>query len=145
MLKELRELAATHEATLSRTSAPAPAARAEAEGDASAYGMATRLAHPKGKGKGDPYNASSPVLYQTATFELDPKTMSGEYDYTRSGNPTRHMLEEQMADLEGATKVPPQPRLPPFCYAPIHAAIPRRRGEVSRDHLVIPLEFCDPL
>ena len=70
----------------------------------SAYGMATRLAHPKGKGKGDPFNASSPVLYQTATFELDSVTMSGDYDYTRSGNPTRHMLEEQMADLEGAAR-----------------------------------------
>jgi len=44
------------------------------------------------------------VLYQTATFELDAESMSGEYDYTRSGNPTRHMLEEQMADLEGATR-----------------------------------------
>ena len=66
--------------------------------------LATRLAHPKGKGKGDPYNASSPVLYQTATFELDNQTLSGDYDYTRSGNPTRHMLEEQMADLEGATR-----------------------------------------
>lgn len=70
----------------------------------SSYGMATRLAHPKGKGKGDPFNASSPVLYQTATFELDSVTMSGDYDYTRSGNPTRHMLEEQMADLEGAAR-----------------------------------------
>ena len=29
---------------------------------------------------------------------------AGPYDYTRSGNPTRHMLEEQMADLEGATR-----------------------------------------
>ena len=46
----------------------------------------------------------SPVLYQTATFELDAEGLSGEYDYTRSGNPTRHMLEEQMAELEGATK-----------------------------------------
>ena len=27
--------------------------------------------------------ASSPVLYQTATFELDSVSMSGEYDYTR--------------------------------------------------------------
>lgn len=27
-----------------------------------------------------------------------------EYDYTRSGNPTREMLETQMADLEGGTR-----------------------------------------
>ncbi len=26
--------------------------------------------HAQGKGKGDPYKASGPVLYQTATFEL---------------------------------------------------------------------------
>ena len=95
MLAELRELAATYEATLSRTSAPAPpAARAAAAGvhaaaAADVVGIATRLAHPKGKGKGDPYNASSPVLYQTATFELDAKTMEGPYDYTRSGAPPR--------------------------------------------------------
>ena len=102
MLAELRELAATYEATLSRTSAPAPpAARAAAAGvhaaaAADAVGIATRLAHPKGKGKGDPYNASSPVLYQTATFELDAKTMEGPYDYTRSGaRPSPH---------EGATQ-----------------------------------------
>jgi len=68
----------------------------------SAYGMATRLCHPKGKSKGDPYNASSPVLYQTATFELPGVLEGGEFDYTRSGNPTREMLETQMADLEGA-------------------------------------------
>lgn len=66
------------------------------------YGLATRLCHPKGKGKGDPYNASSPVLYQTATFELPGVMEGGEFDYTRSGNPTRQQLETQMADLEGA-------------------------------------------
>ena len=27
-----------------------------------------------------------------------------EYDYTRSGKPTREMLETQMADLEGGTR-----------------------------------------
>lgn len=70
------------------------------------YGMATRLAHPAGKGKGDPFNASSPVLYQTATFELDPQTLSGDYDYSRSGNPTRHMIEEQVCHIS--------PHLPTF-------------------------------
>merc|ERR1719393_801703 len=83
---------------------PAAAAAPAAEAMRGGYAMATKLAHPAGKGKGDPHNASSPVLYQTATFELDSTTLTGEYDYTRSGNPTRHMLEEQMADLEGATK-----------------------------------------
>ena len=70
----------------------------------SAFGLATRLCHPAGKGKGDPYKASSPVLYQTATFELPSVTEGGEYDYTRSGNPTRDQLQDQMADLEGADR-----------------------------------------
>lgn len=33
----------------------------------------------------DQYGASSTPIYQTATF----KGVNGEYDYTRSGNPTR--------------------------------------------------------
>ena len=73
MLSELRELAASFSGA---RSAMAPAAASAAAPPASGYGMATRLAHPKGKGKGDPFNASSPVLYQTATFELDPKNLS---------------------------------------------------------------------
>ena len=76
----------------------------EASGSKSGYGLATRLCHPKGKGKGDPYNASGPVLYQTATFELPGVMEGGEFDYSRSGNPTREMLETQMADLEGADR-----------------------------------------
>lgn len=36
----------------------------------------------------DQYGASSTPIYQTATF----KGMDGQYDYTRSGNPTRGAL-----------------------------------------------------
>lgn len=36
----------------------------------------------------DQYGASSVPIYQTATF----KGLNGEYDYTRSGNPTRTAL-----------------------------------------------------
>jgi cystathionine beta-lyase len=43
-----------------------------------------------------------PPIYQTATFEQPTATEFGEYDYTRSGNPTRTLLQEQLADLEGA-------------------------------------------
>lgn len=39
-------------------------------------------------GHKDPYGASSVPIYQTATF----KGMDGQYDYTRSGNPTRTHL-----------------------------------------------------
>ncbi|KAJ3347085.1 cystathionine beta-lyase, partial [Kappamyces sp. JEL0680] len=37
----------------------------------------------------DPYNASSMPIYQTATFKQSSATEMGEYDYSRSGNPTR--------------------------------------------------------
>jgi cystathionine beta-lyase len=52
----------------------------------------------------DPYAATVPPIYQTATF-LQPSAVAfGEYDYTRSGNPTRTLLEEQMAALEGGRR-----------------------------------------
>ena len=42
------------------------------------------------------------ILHQTATFGQASATEGGaEYDYTRSGNPTRAQLEAQVADLEG--------------------------------------------
>ena len=50
----------------------------------------------------DSYGAIVPPIYQTATFEQPTATELGEYDYTRSGNPTRTLLEEQLADLEDA-------------------------------------------
>jgi len=54
-------------------------------------------------GRGDDaHGAIVPPIYQTATFEQPTATEFGEYDYTRSGNPTRALLEEQLADLEGA-------------------------------------------
>jgi cystathionine beta-lyase len=49
------------------------------------------------------HGAIVPPIYQTATFEQPNATEFGEYDYTRSGNPTRSLLEEQLADLEGAS------------------------------------------
>src|SRR6266496_1638670 len=49
----------------------------------------------------DPYGAMAPPIYQTATFQQQTASEFGEYDYTRSGNPTRHLLERQLANLEG--------------------------------------------
>ena len=49
----------------------------------------------------DPYGAVSPPIYQTATFRQPTASEFGEYDYTRSGNPTRSLLETQLAILEG--------------------------------------------
>src|SRR6476620_1296286 len=50
----------------------------------------------------DQFGSISPPIYQTATFEQPTATEFGEFDYTRSGNPTRSLLETQLADLEGA-------------------------------------------
>jgi cystathionine beta-lyase len=50
----------------------------------------------------DAYGAIVPPIYQTATFEQPTATEFREFDYTRSGNPTRTLLEQQLADLEDA-------------------------------------------
>jgi cystathionine beta-lyase len=49
----------------------------------------------------DLFGAVVPPIYQTATFRQPSATEFGEYDYTRSGNPTRTLLESQIAELEG--------------------------------------------
>lgn len=49
----------------------------------------------------DPFGAVSPPIYQTATFRQPSATEFGEYDYTRTANPTRAQAEEQIAALEG--------------------------------------------
>lgn len=67
------------------------------------YKAATVLLHPTFKTE-DPFNASSPPLYQTATFGQPSSTTFLKYDYTRSGNPTRDVLEMHMAELEGADR-----------------------------------------
>jgi len=51
----------------------------------------------------DPHGAIVPPIYQTATFRQPGASEFGEYDYTRSGNPTRTLLEQQLAELEGGT------------------------------------------
>lgn len=53
---------------------------------------------------GDPHAPVSTPIYQTATFEQESALAFGRYDYTRSGNPTRTVLEDQLARLEGASR-----------------------------------------
>ncbi len=50
----------------------------------------------------DPYCSVSPPIYQTATFGQPSADEFGEYDYSRTGNPTRSLVERQIARLEGA-------------------------------------------
>src|SRR5919202_412827 len=60
---------------------------------------ATRCVHLESES--DPYSAVAPPIYQTATFRQPTATEFGEYDYTRTANPTRSLLEQQLAALEG--------------------------------------------
>jgi cystathionine beta-lyase len=53
---------------------------------------------------GDPHRAVTTPIYQTATFEQESALEFSEYDYSRSGNPTRAVLEQQLADLEHGTR-----------------------------------------
>ena len=44
-----------------------------------------------------------PPIYQTATYTLEKLGKDKGFDYTRSSNPTRSVLEENLAALEGGT------------------------------------------
>lgn len=50
----------------------------------------------------DAYAANSTPIYQTATFAQATLTNANRFDYSRSGNPTRSVLENQLANLESA-------------------------------------------
>ncbi len=47
------------------------------------------------------YNSVTTPIYPTSTFYYDAIGKNKGYDYTRSGNPTRTALEENLASLEG--------------------------------------------
>ena len=58
---------------------------------AAAYGVATDAA----------FGAIAPPLYLSSTFAFAGFERAREYDYGRSGNPTREMLAQALAKLEG--------------------------------------------
>jgi cystathionine beta-lyase len=87
----------------SKVDTPAAAAAA-AGGSSSRWHLDTQLLHPELSTVQDPYHASGVPLYQTATYAQPSATEGGPFDYTRSGNPTRTILEEQWAALEGADR-----------------------------------------
>ncbi len=47
------------------------------------------------------YGAISVPIYQTSTFAFEDVGKTRGYDYTRTGNPTRKVLEDTIAQLEG--------------------------------------------
>ncbi len=52
---------------------------------------------------GDPHRAVATPIYQTATFDQESAGEFGRFDYSRSGNPTREVLEKHLCRLEGAS------------------------------------------
>ena len=48
--------------------------------------------------------AISTSICQTSTFAFKDYNQPGEYDYSRTGNPTRNVLEDAIANLEGGNK-----------------------------------------
>ncbi|OCA90554.1 cystathionine gamma-synthase [Bacillus sp. FJAT-27225] len=48
--------------------------------------------------------SANPPLYYSSTFHQNQFDSFGDFDYSRSGNPTRQVLEETIADLEGGVK-----------------------------------------
>jgi len=48
--------------------------------------------------------AISTSICQTSTFVFEDYNQPGEYDYSRTGNPTRNALEDAVANLEGGNK-----------------------------------------
>ena len=64
---------------------------------------------------GDRFTPANTPIYQTATFRQQDATEFGEYDYSRSGNPTRAAVERQIAALESGTRG--------FCFSTGLAAI----------------------
>lgn len=60
----------------------------------------TRCVHV-GVDKDDTFNSCITPIYPTSTFRFESLGKTKGYDYTRSGNPTRRALEENIASLEG--------------------------------------------
>ncbi|KAK3719266.1 cystathionine beta-lyase [Vermiconidia calcicola] len=75
---------------------PSPAPSSPSTGHK--YALATELVYTESN---DQHNASSMPIYQSATFKGGP---GQEYDYTRSGNPTRTHLERHLAKIMNANR-----------------------------------------
>lgn len=54
-----------------------------------------------GVNKDPRYGSVTTPIYPTSTFEWNNVEDSGEYEYTRAGNPTRAAMEESIAAMEG--------------------------------------------
>lgn len=89
----------------------------------------TRLVHTPRQNDNDTGAVTVPI-YKATTFEYPAIGAPVTDDYSRSGNPTRRALEQQLADLEGGTAG--------FAFASGMAAIHATLAIFKRgDHLII--------
>ncbi len=96
------------------------------------YRIATRLVHQKQDR--DPHTGASTVpIYQASTYH-HPQGEAGEFDYARSGNPSRRQVEEAVALLEGA-------RFGFACSSGMAATGTALSLLRSGDHLIAPLDL----
>ncbi len=91
---------------------------------AAAYGVATDVA----------FGAVAPPLYLSSTFAFAGFEQAREYDYGRSGNPTREMLAQALAKLEGGAGA--------VVTATGMAAVDLILGQLRPDDLVIAPHDC---
>ncbi len=76
------------------------------------------------------HGAVMPPIYQTSTFAFEGFDKPREFDYTRSGNPTRKALQECLAALEGGSAA--------FAFSTGMAAIATALWSFnSGDHLIV--------
>lgn len=95
-------------------------------------GFATRAIHA-GQDADPATGAVVPPIYQVSTYKQDGVGgLRGGYEYSRSGNPTRHALEQALAAAEGGARG--------FAFASGLAAEDTLLRAVLRpgDHLVVP-------
>jgi cystathionine gamma-synthase len=59
------------------------------------------IAASNGIGSDAAFGAVTPPLYLTTTFAFEGFDREGAYAYTRQGNPTRDLLADTLAKLEG--------------------------------------------
>lgn len=92
-------------------------------------GFNTRLVHVPAQNDNKTGAVTVPI-YKATTYEYPAIGADVQYDYSRSGNPTRQALEDQVADLEGGTRA--------FAFgsgmAAIHAALAIFK---AGDHLIV--------
>lgn len=93
------------------------------------YSIATLLVH-QGTDR-DPYTGAATIpIYQSSTYH-HVNGQAGEFDYARSGNPSRRQVEEAIALLEGGVRG--------FAYASGMAAIGSSLALLQcGDHLIAP-------